>query len=48
MKIVLTRWKALKDPWGFQIIAINYSIPGCSYRVVGWVHSPSATSLGYF
>lgn len=37
MKIVLTLWKGLEDPWGFQITlkttAINYSIP--SYRAVG-------------
>lgn len=37
MKIVLTLWKGLQDPGGFQITlkttAINYSIP--SYRAVG-------------
>lgn len=43
MKIVLTRWKGRKDPCGVQIIAVGYSIPGCSYRC--WVGAQLKCSL---
>lgn len=41
MKIVLTQWKGLEDPRGFQITVINYSIPGCRCEGVGWAHGCS-------